>query len=265
MSAKRKPAAGAKEKPTYEATEKERVILQDFLAQYKASLPTARIKIADKASGRSVGIDHPDQIIGQAIMSKAIGSVQIGFLNGVLVQAGNAGLDLKSYGGEEFIVATMQGLEPRNEAEGMLIMQMATVHMASMMAAAGLARADVMPKFECYERAFNRLTRTYAVQVEALARLRGGGKQVVEVRRYDVRGNNVVVGDVHQGGGGGVRRENPGQPHVPGALGFDPGPEIPSMWGEDAGRDSLPVAGGGGAEAVSDARGTIARGGHGRG
>jgi hypothetical protein len=35
----------------------------------------------------------------------------------------------------------------------------------------------MLPQFQAYEGALNRLARTFTAQVEALAKLRGGGKQ----------------------------------------------------------------------------------------
>jgi hypothetical protein len=53
------------------------------------------------------------------------------------------------------------------------------------------------------ERAFNKLVRTFAAQVEALKRYRTGGEQTVRVERVTVNeGGQAIVGNVSHGGWG---------------------------------------------------------------
>ena len=101
--------------------------------------------------------------------------------------------------------AAMIGAKPENELEGMLIAQMVACHSATM---------------ECYRRgmlaeqsfegrqfnlsAANKLSRTYAMLLDALNRHRGKGQQVVRVEHVTVQaGGQAIVGAVTQGGGGG--------------------------------------------------------------
>jgi len=51
------------------------------------------------------------------------------------------------------------------------------------------------------ERAFNKLARTFAAQVEALKRYRTGGEQKVTVEHVTVNeGGQAIVGNVRHGG-----------------------------------------------------------------
>jgi hypothetical protein len=52
----------------------------------------------------------------------------------------------------------------------MLAAQMAAVHVATMKFARRLAHVDNIPQQDRAERAFNKLARTFAVQIEALKR-----------------------------------------------------------------------------------------------
>ena len=52
---------------------------------------------------------------------------------------------------------------------------MAAVHMSSMTLARRIAFVDNIPQQDSAERAFNKLTRTFAAQVETLKRYRTGG------------------------------------------------------------------------------------------
>ena len=75
------------------------------------------------------------------------------------------------------MLAVVKGIEPRDQIEAMLAAQMAAVHMASMTFARRLAHVDNIPQQDSAERAFNKLTRTFAAQVEALKRYRCGASK----------------------------------------------------------------------------------------
>ncbi len=88
--------------------------------------------------------------------------------------------------------------------ESMLIAQMAAVHMAIMTFARRLKNVETLPQQDSAERAFNKLARTFAAQVEALRRHRTGGEQKVTVEHVTVNeGGQAVVGNVSRGPGGG--------------------------------------------------------------
>ena len=103
----------------------------------------------------------------------------------------------------------LQFIEPQDEIEAMLATQMAAVHMATTSTAGYLARAETMQKMEAYDRALNRLARTFTAQVEALKRYRTGGEQKVTVQHVTVNeGGQAVVGNVgHSAGGRGAKKK----------------------------------------------------------
>jgi hypothetical protein len=81
--------------------------------------------------------------------------------------------------------------------------QMAAVHMAMMTFARRLAHVDNLPQQDSASNAFNKLARTFAVQVEALKRYRTGGEQKVTVQHVTVNeGGQAIVGAVSQAAGG---------------------------------------------------------------
>ena len=59
----------------------------------------------------------------------------------------------------------------------MMAAQMAAVHMATMTFARRLAHVENIAQQDAAERAFNKLARTFAVQMEALKRYRTGGSK----------------------------------------------------------------------------------------
>ena len=94
-------------------------------------------------------------------------------------------------------------MEPRDQVETMLAAQMAAVQMAAMTFAHRLNHIDNIPQQDSAERAFNKLTRTFVAQVEALKRYRSGGEQTVRVEHVTVNeGGRAIVGNVTQGGRG---------------------------------------------------------------
>ena len=99
--------------------------------------------------------------------------------------------------------AVVKGLEPKDQLETMLAAQMAAVHMATMTFAYRLGRVETIPQQDSAERAFNKLARTFAAQMEALKRYRTGGQQKVTVEHVTVnQGGQAIVGSVTQGGPG---------------------------------------------------------------
>ena len=120
------------------------------------------------------------------------------------------------------MLAVITGIEPRDQIEAMLAAQMAAVHMASMTFARRLAHVDNIPQQDSAERAFNKLTRTFAAQVSALKEYRSKGEQKMTVQHVHVaEGGQAIVGNVNAPAEGGGAREKSGeQPH---ALGYAPG------------------------------------------
>ena len=91
------------------------------------------------------------------------------------------------------MLAMVRGIGPKDEIEAMMAAQMAAVHMTTMTFARRLAQVDNIPQQDSAERAFNKLARTFAVQVEALKRYRTGVYRGVSRRRGAPPGRAVRV------------------------------------------------------------------------
>ncbi len=146
--------------------------------------------------------DHVDEATGYALLMEALGTSDIDFLNGLLRQISNAG----SHGREldpvgiNFMLSVIKGIQPRDQVEAMLASQMAAVHMASMTFARRLAHVEDIRQQDSAERAFTKLTRTFAAQMEALKRYRTGGEQKVTMQHVTVSdGGQAIVGNVTHG------------------------------------------------------------------
>ena len=132
----------------------------------------------------------------------ALGTADIDFLNRFLGQLANA----SSPGHEvdehaiNFMLAVVKGIQPQDQIEAMLAAQMAAVHVATMTFARRLAHVENIEQQDSAERAFNKLARTFAAQIEALKRYRTGGEQKVTVQHVTVsEGGQAIVGNVTQG------------------------------------------------------------------
>jgi hypothetical protein len=132
-----------------------------------------------------------------------LGTVDKDFLDGLLEHLANAGSQGHQIErGLNFMVSVVKGIKPRDEVEAMLAAQMAAVHMATMTFARRLAHVEATPQQDSTERAFNKLARTYATQMEALKRYRTGGEQKVTVQHVSVsEGGQAIVGNVTQAAG----------------------------------------------------------------
>ena len=97
------------------------------------------------------------------------------------------------------MLSVIKGIEPRDQLETMLAAQMAAVHVATMTFVRNLAHAEGIVPVDGMERAVNKLTRTFAMQMEALKRYRSGAEQKVTLQHVSVaEGGQAIVGNVTQ-------------------------------------------------------------------
>jgi hypothetical protein len=107
------------------------------------------------------------------------------------------------------IVNFVASMKPRDQAETLLLTQMAAIHMATMRFAGNSNRERRVDVKESYQRSVNKLARTYAAQMQTLKQYRSDGKQKIVVKHVTVNeGGQAIVGDVTHGGGAGGASEN---------------------------------------------------------
>jgi hypothetical protein len=196
---------------------------------------------ADDKKATTVVANDPDDLKGTL---KHIGGSKSDHWNGVLANQTIQTLWLKHSDKEtsdhqlSATVAGLVGIGPKDELEGMIAAQLLAAHNAAM---------------ECYRRAMigeqsfegrrenlsqaNKLSRTYAVLLDALNHHRGKGQQKVTVEHVHVHsGGQAVVGMVETPGGG-DRPKSEEQPH---AKQIAHAPQ-PPMWSADKERERVPV------------------------
>jgi hypothetical protein len=182
-------------------TLQERTAIKKFLAR-KAANPAPGLKVLNEKQGVSIiSPDHADTLAGQMLLMDALGTADLDFYRGLLEQLASA----RSQGrqiderGLNFMLSVVKGIQPRDQIEAMLAAQMAAVHMATMTMAQRLGQVENIPQQDSAERAFNKLTRSFASQMEALKRYRTGGEQKVTVQHVSVsEGGQSIVGNVTQ-------------------------------------------------------------------
>jgi hypothetical protein len=187
----------------YEPTPQEQAALKALHERECALAPSPRLKT--KPNGKGIGIDHPDPATGGSLLMQAIGASHFEFVQPFLTQLINAGTKgpVADEADSNFMLAVVKGIEPRDQVEAMIASQMAAVHMATMTFARRLNHVENIPQQDSAERAFNKLARTFATQMEALKRYRTGGQQKVVVEHVTVNaGGQAIVGAVQAGGGG---------------------------------------------------------------
>ena len=189
------------EKAVRKVTAAERSAVGKHIARLKAK-SSVRLKVSKNGSDPQISLDHPDELIGRALLMEAFASADADFVDGIVSQLANVGgrgQDINERG-LNFMLSVIKGTEARNQLEAMLAAQMAAVHMASMTFAGRLERADDdIPQQDCAARAFNKLTRTFAMQMEALNRCRSGAEQKVTLQHVSVaEGGQAIVGNVTQ-------------------------------------------------------------------
>src|SRR2546425_5318783 len=178
-----------KEKAVHQVTVAERAAVDRHFARREAK-PSVRLKVSKNGS-EQIEFDHPDARIGQALVMEALASADWDFLQGIVNQLANASTHGQNTDerGLNFMLSVIKGIEPRDQLEAMLAAQMAAVHVATMTFARDLAPANTS--------AFTKLTRTFAMQMEALKRYRSGAEQKVTLQHVSVaEGGQAIIGNV---------------------------------------------------------------------
>ena len=181
-----------------ELTSQERTAIEKFLAR-NAAKPAPRLKVLKEKP--RIALDHPHELVGQALLMDALGTADLDFYRGLLAQLADADSRAGQIDepGLNFMLSVVKGVDPKDQLEAMLAAQMVAVHVATMTFARRLANVETIEQQDSAERAFNKLARTFATQLEALKRYRTGGEQKVTVQHVSVsEGGQAIVGNVTQ-------------------------------------------------------------------
>ena len=251
------------EAPLRQPTSEETVTIQ--CARSSQATRPARALISRKV-GDSGGVvlsnPHADGEGWWATLQETFGTTSPEFVNDAISKltvilgkcdAGSEGEKLNAS------LALIAGIAPENEAQAAIAVQIAASHAASIqMTSRALLNANAghVEAAAVFANMGTKLSRTMVAQVEALTKLRGGGRQVIEHRYINVNGN-AVVGDHAQAvfGGNpqpqGGQSESAHQPREPIHILDEPGPSLPCS--QSAG-NALPGASNAGAKEMPTSR-----------
>ena len=160
-----------------------------------------------KVDGGTLGVSftHENTDAAALVLMADLATMDTAFFSGITGQIARIGAHGSKVdeANSNFLLSVVRAVQPRDELETMLAVQMGAVHAATMMMARRLNHVETIPQQDAAERALNKLARTYAMQMEALKRYRTGGQQRVIVEHVTVNaGGQAIVGAVAAGGGG---------------------------------------------------------------
>lgn len=95
------------------------------------------------------------------------------------------------------MIAELEGIAPKDQVEGMLAAQMIATHHATMDCFKMIAGSNFYDVKNAMINSANKLSRTYATQMEALIRYRGKGQQKMTVEHVHINsGGQAIIGNV---------------------------------------------------------------------
>jgi hypothetical protein len=189
-------------------------------------------------------LTNADDPISEAIsifrLEDAFGSNSGGFMNHMLVRLTRLthtddGIDGQALNAA---LAVLGAVEPQNEMEALLGVQMVTADIGARKAFELMNRANLPEGIAQLGGLANKYMRTFTAQVEALAKLRRGGEQIVKHVHVYEGGQAVVAGTINQHQGGGGRKKDDAQSDATNAIAGSAALPCP-----DPTRDGMPISG----------------------
>jgi hypothetical protein len=166
----------------------------------KRSAPALKIDKKDADGVRIVQITspHPDFEGWAHQMGDALGSTSPAFVRHQMDRLLDTLAGKNDVSGQDTVnsmLAMVDSVRPDNEIEGALAVQIAVTHEASLQMLKRVHTAEYVEHLEAYAGIATKLQRTMVAQIEALAKLRRGGEQNVNVKHVHVHegGQAVVV------------------------------------------------------------------------
>ncbi|MHC4072181.1 MAG: hypothetical protein ACYSUD_09360 [Planctomycetota bacterium] len=186
---------------------------QECLAKHRERSRTKPLKFRDtKTESGSPRITPEDVSLDVALakMTDALGTADLGLQNYLLQQIAplyRGFADREQYHHEKMAMfcniamAILSGIQPQDEIEGMLAVQMIGTHnmaMETLERAMLTGQTDIGKDLNAKQAA--KMMRVFVAQMEALKKYRTGGQQKMTVKHVHVNeGGQAIVGTVNQG------------------------------------------------------------------
>lgn len=219
-------------------------------AQLRAPKPV-KVKLTEKPTGgKSIGIAGDCETQGLLKLQKTFAAVTMDPVNAraneLLKYMASVGTDNTDR--YNAALSFIESMEPQNQAEALLLVQMYVTHDAAIRALSMMGTADWVPQVQTFGNLATKLLRTSQGQMETLARMRRGGEQVVRHIHVDNRGGQAVIAEnVNTGGPRNGKIDN--QSDATGTTSIDP-----ALLGADAFGRGVPIPSREGQASMQDAR-----------
>jgi diadenosine tetraphosphate (Ap4A) HIT family hydrolase len=247
----------AKNVPDWENLDKdERAELLRLIRDHRKRGAPAKVKMTRKPDGGwSIEPTGKSEMLALLKLHETFSANSIDPVNAraneLLKYLGSVGADNEAH--YNAALSFIESMEPRDQAEALLLVQMYVTHDAAIRALSQLGSAEWVPTAQMYGNLATKLLRTSQGQMETLTRMRRGGEQVVRHVHVDNRGGQAVIAEnVHTGGKGNGKMDD--QSHATGAAGIGP-----ALLGADPFGNGVPIPSCERAEAVPYARGHESR------
>lgn len=186
----------------YKETAAEQALLERHKERRRRLDIAPGLKVEKHGDTYRTSIDHPAADVGGSLLSEALGTADMHFVQNFMNQLANVASKghTPDSAAMNYVLSIVKGIEPRDQTEALLGLQMAATHNMAMVFARRLAHAETVPGQESAANILTKLTRTFATQMEALKRYRTVGQQTVTVQHVNVNdGGQAIVGTVNQG------------------------------------------------------------------
>jgi hypothetical protein len=202
----------------YKPTQHEKSARQRFNDRKRQNPPSPRYKLKRVGKKATVVSEHPNPDDNIMLLTDTFATGNVELCRGLLQQVyqNTDGDDAARAQELNCALATVRGIAPRDETEALLAVQMAAIHHAAMMAARRLQRTETVAQQDSCSNMFNKLTRTFTMQLDVLKKYRSNGEQTIKVQHVHVnRGGQAIVGNVQTGKRGGGDTKSERQCHEP--------------------------------------------------
>jgi hypothetical protein len=204
MAKLKKDKAGRAIAPLGQPGPRERqAIAESTQRVHERRMPT-RIAVETTAEGGiAIGAAHADEAGHTLHLLDAFGTSSVDFatmqVRWLLDRTTKGGAEPPDPAQVNALLALIDGIRPANELEATLAVQIAITNDASLRMLKKAGAAQYTEQVDSYVSAATKLQRTMVAQVEALAKLRRGGEQNVNVKHVHIHeGGQAVVGVVNQ-------------------------------------------------------------------
>jgi hypothetical protein len=170
-----------------------------------------KFKTVESDSGNpTIELQEPDDPLFEIKLLEALGTPDKDLQKHLLKQvihtfSGAASIDGANNGkvvpSTNNALAILAGIQPQDEIEAMLAVQMIGVHNMALDCIGKATRTERVDFMSTYMNGATKSLRTFVAQMEALKKYRSGGQQRIVVEHVNVsEGGQAIVGVVNQGG-----------------------------------------------------------------